>query len=596
MKANQFNTDQVNLLPEGPGVYRFFNRQNQLIYVGKAKNIKKRVSSYFTKYHANRKTSKLVSEIKFIEYTLSQSEFDALLLENNLIKENQPKYNILLRDDKTFPHICILRERFPRIISTRKYNPEMGEYFGPYTSVVAMNNVLDLIRQLYTIRTCSLNLSQENIDAGKFKICLEYHIGNCLGPCENLQTEEDYNEEISQAKHILKGNLTPVRQYFRNHMLNASEQLNFEVAQKYKEKLTLLDKFQVRTTIVNANLSDIDVFSIVSDEQWAFINYLRIKNGAIIFSKTVEVKKKLEEPDEDILSFVAFELRNKYNSEYAEILSNVPLTGLPEGISVQLPKIGDKKKLITLSLKNAIQYKNEKLSSLENTRPKNYETLVKLKNDLKLTHLPKHIECFDNSNLQGSHPVASMVCFRNGSPAKKEYRHFNIKSVEGPNDFASMEEIVFRRYKRLVDEQLALPDLVVIDGGKGQLTSAVKALQRLGVYGKIPLIGIAKRLEEIYFPDDQYPLHISKKSPSLLLLQRIRDEAHRFAITFHRKKRSKSEFKTELESIPGVGKETANKLLKKFKSVKKIKDADPEALSQIVGNSKAAVITAYFKK
>ena len=596
MKSNQFDTDHVNLLPEGPGVYRFFNRQNQLIYVGKAKNIKKRVGSYFTKYHANRKTAKLVSEIQFIEYTLSQSEFDALLLENNLIKENQPKYNILLRDDKTFPHICILNERFPRIISTRKYNPETGEYFGPYTSVVAMNNVLDLIRQLYTIRTCSLQLSQENITAGKFKVCLEYHIGNCLGPCEGLQSEEHYNEEIIQARHILKGNLTPVKQYFRNNMLRASEQLNFEIAQKYKDKIALLDKFQARTTIVNANLSDIDVFSIVSDEQWAFINYLRIKNGAIIFAKTVEVKKKLEEPDEDILSIVAFELRNKYESEFQEILSNVPLTGFPEDISVQLPKIGDKKKLITLSLKNAMQSKNEKLSSLENTRPKNYEVLVKLKNDLKLPQLPKHIECFDNSNLQGSNPVASMVCFKNGSPAKREYRHFNIRTVEGPNDFASMEEIVHRRYKRLVEEKQPLPDLVVIDGGKGQLSSAIKALQELDIYGEIAIVGIAKRLEEIYFPDDQYPLHISKKSPSLLLLQRIRDEAHRFAITFHRKKRSKAEFKTELENIPGVGKETADKLLKKFKSVKKVKEANREALSQIVGRSKAAMIINYFKQ
>ena len=592
MEVPRYSIDQRSSLPNAPGVYKFFTADNELVYVGKAKSIKKRVNSYFSKSHQlNRKTRRLISEIHSMEFTLANSEFDALLLENNLIKQNQPKYNILLKDDKTFPYICIVNERFPRIISTRKFDPTFGEYFGPFSSVVAMKNVLDLLRKLYTIRTCKLNLSQKNIEQGKFKICLEYHIGNCKGPCENLQSATEYNAEIEQAKNILKGNLAIVRNHFKEHMQEASHNLKFEVAQRFKDKIDLLDKFQTKSTVVNPKLSELDVFTIVSEKQVAFVNYLQIKNGAIILAKTVEIKKKLEEADEDILGLVAIELRDQHNSENKEIISNVPvpLTGY---INNTVPKIGDKRKLVELSLKNALEYKREKLKS--SGKQKKNETLLQLKMDLRLPEIPEYIECFDNSNLQGTTPVASMVCFKDGKPSKKDYRHFNIKTVEGPNDFASMKEIVYRRYRRLQDENLPLPQLIVIDGGKGQLSSACEALKEVALYGKIPIIGIAKRLEEIYFPEDSVPIHINKKSPSLFLLQRVRDEAHRFAITFHRQKRSKASFNTELESISGIGKETTNRLLKQFKSTKKIKELSIQQLSEVIGISKAELVYKHF--
>ena len=593
MKGSRFSIDQRSQLPTDPGIYRFYDRQGELIYVGKAKNIRKRVASYFTKkYHVNRKTQQLVKETLQIEFTIANSEFDALLLENNLIKANQPKYNILLKDDKTFPYICIVKERFPRIISTRTYSPATGEYFGPYTSVVAMNSVLDLIRKLYTIRTCKLNLSGKNIAAGKFKICLEYHIGNCLGPCEGLQPEDDYIHEIDQARNILKGNLSIVSRYFNDKMKLASEKLEFERAQKYKEKLELLNKFQARSTIVNPKLTGVDIFTIVTDDsKLTVINYLQIKNGAIILARTVEVKKQEEESDADILSYVAHELRNRHESSNKIIFSNLPFAH-EEGLEVIVPKIGDKKKLVSLSLKNAFEYKKDRASQTKPKKPKS-EILVRLQQDLKLTQLPDHIECFDNSNLQGSNPVASMVCFKDGKPAKKEYRHFNIKTVVGPDDFASMKEIVGRRYKRLLEENRDLPKLIVIDGGKGQLSSACEALKELALYGRIPIIGIAKKLEEIYYPGDSLPLHISKKSPSLMLLQRVRDEAHRFAITFHRVKRSKSTFKTELEEIPGIGAKTADTLLKQFKSVSKIRETSREQLIAAIGKTKAEQVLTY---
>jgi excinuclease ABC subunit C len=578
----------IQRLPDSPGVYRFYNTSQELIYVGKAKNIKKRVNSYFSKsLGLNRKTLRLVSEIENIEYTVADTEFDALLLENNFIKQNQPKYNILLKDDKTFPYICILNERYPRIIYTRKYDPAQGEYFGPYSSVIAMKNVLDLVRKLYSIRTCSLMLSAQNIEQGKFKSCLEYHIGNCKAPCIGLQSDEAYQEEIEQARHILKGNLSIVYQYFKKNMQAAATEMQFEKAQRYKEKLDTLERFQSKSLVVNRDLTDIDVITISSITEYAYINYLRIKEGAIVYSKTVEVKKKLEETDEDILSFAAQEMRVGDNTT---ILSNVPITILEDGTENIIPKIGDKKKLISLSIKNALELKKEREILREGKKSKHLEVLSILQKDLQLTSLPLVIECFDNSNFQGTTPVASMVRFQNGKADKKNYRHFNIKTVTGSNDFASMKEIVGRRYKRILEEAGPLPDLIMVDGGKGQLSSACEALKELELYGKIPIVGIAKRLEEIYYPEDPIPLHINKKSPGLLLLQQVRDEAHRFAITFHRQKRSKATIRTEIEDLKGIGKNTADKLLKHFKSVKKIKDASLEELETIVGKKKAELL------
>ena len=594
MQIPKLTVNQRSMLPNQPGVYKFYNKEDKLIYVGKAKSLRKRVSSYFTKSHQlNRKTRKLISEIVGIAYTIANTEFDALLLENNLIKENQPKYNILLKDDKTFPYICIINERFPRIISTRKFDPTYGEYFGPFSSVAAMKNVLELIRKLYTIRTCKLNLTPKNIQQNKFKVCLEYHIGNCKGPCENLQTEQDYTQEIEQARNILKGNLGVVKTYFKEHMSTAASKLEFETAQLFKDKLGLLEKFQIKSTVVNPKLSELDVFSIVTEKQTAFVNYMQVNNGAITLAKTVEIKKKLDETNDEVLRLVAVELRDQHNSNHKEVISNEELD-LGEGIVNTVPKIGDKKKLLDLSLKNALEYKKEKLTY--SGKKKKNEVLVQMKMDLKLTEIPEHIECFDNSNLQGTNPVASMVCFKDGKPSKKDYRHFNIKTVVGPDDFASMKEIVHRRYQRLLNENAPLPQLIVIDGGKGQLSSACEALKDLDLYGKIPIVGIAKRLEEIYYPEDSIPVHISKKSPSLLLLQRIRDEAHRFAITFHRNKRSSATFNTELESIPGVGKNTTDKLLLNFKSTTKVKSATLEQLTEVVGSQKAQTVYNYFKQ
>lgn len=581
----------VQNLPDAPGVYKFFNADSILIYVGKAKNIKKRVSSYFNKnIGINRKTLRLVSEIKNIEYVISNSEFDALLLENNLIKQNQPKYNILLKDDKTFPYICILKERFPRIIYTRKYTPESGEYFGPYSSVVAMKNVLELVRKLYTIRTCNFLLTEPNIQQGKFKVCLEFHIGNCKGPCEGLQSEDSYLEEIEQARNILRGNLSVVEQYFKKNMSISSEQLDFERAQHFLEKLNLLEKFQTKSLVVNRSLTDIDVITITSTETFGYTNYMQIKEGAIIFSKSIEIKKRLDETDEELLLFSLHELRAQSGSRNQEVFTNTSAPLEFEGVEFVVPKIGDKKKLVDLSMRNALELRKEKEMLRDGKRSKSFEVLRILQEDLRLPSLPRIIECFDNSNFQGTTPVASMVRFKDGKPDKKEYRHFNIKTVVGPDDFASMKEIVGRRYKRIMEENLPLPNLILIDGGKGQLSSACEALKELALYGKVPIVGIAKKLEEIYYPDDSLPLHINKKSPGLLLLQHLRDEAHRFAITFHRNKRSKATIKTGLEDIPGIGKETANKLLKHFKSTKKITAASLEELSGIIGHQKATLI------
>lgn len=583
--------DYALLLPDAPGVYRFYSAQHELIYVGKAKSLKKRVSSYFNKSSGlNRKTLKLVSEINAIEYTVANSEFDALLLENNFIKQNQPKYNILLKDDKTFPYLCILNERFPRIISTRKYLPEQGEYFGPYASVTAMKSVLELVRKLYTIRTCTLPLTHANIEQKKFKVCLEFHIGNCKGPCEGLQNEYDYQQDIDQARHILKGNLSKVEQYFQHHMQVASESLSFEQAQKFKDKLNLLDRFQSKSLVVNRNLTDIDVISIASKNDYAYINYMQVKEGAIVFSKTLEVKKKLDEPDDELLTYALVSLREQTNSSHREVISNLPITLISTDIANTIPKIGDKKKLLSLSLKNAWEMQHERELVRGEKRSRQAEVIQILQKDLHLPHPPLIIECFDNSNFQGSSPVASMVRFVNAKADRKNYRHFNIKTVTGSNDFESMKEIVGRRYRRILEEEGELPNLILVDGGKGQLSSACEALKELDLYGKVPIAGIAKRLEEIYYPEDPVPLHISKKSPGLLLLQQIRDEAHRFAITFHRKKRDKSTLKTEFDELQGIGEKTITKLLRQFKSIKKIKEASFEELEEIVGKAKAQLI------
>ncbi|HMG92235.1 MAG TPA: excinuclease ABC subunit UvrC [Chryseolinea sp.] len=581
----------VHRLPESPGVYKFYSDDDILIYVGKAKNIKKRVTSYFTKnLGVNRKTLKLVSEINRIDFTVSNTEFDALLLENNFIKQNQPKYNILLKDDKTFPYICILKERFPRIIYTRKYNTSQGEYFGPFSSVVAMKNVLELIRKLYSIRTCNLLLSQQNIEQKKFKVCLEYHLGNCKGPCEGLQDERSYLEEIELARNILKGRISIVYQFFTNQMKTAATSMEFERAQRYKEKLDTLERFQSKSLVVNRDLTDIDVFTITSMEDYAYVNYMQIKEGSIIYSKTLELKKKLDEDDDELLSISAVELREQTRSTNTLILSNIAITVLEENVENVVPQIGDKKKLLSLSIKNALELRKEREIFREGKKSKQKEILTILQKDLQLRSLPSVIECFDNSNIQGTTPVASMVRFVQGKPDKKGYRHFNIKTVEGANDFASMKEIVSRRYKRLIEEAEPLPDLIVVDGGKGQLSSACEAMKEVGIYGQIPVIGIAKKLEEIYYPEDPLPLHINKKSPGLLLLQQIRDEAHRFAIKFHRQKRSKGQIKTAIEGLEGIGEKTALKLLKHFKSVKKIKEATFEEVEKIVGRAKAEII------
>lgn len=597
MQSSSFLPEDHQTLPDHPGVYKYFNEENELIYVGKAKSLKKRVSSYFNKNTGvNLKTRRMVKEIVRIEITLVDSELDALLLENNLIKKIQPKYNILLRDDKTYPYLLITKENFPRIFPTRKLIPKRGTYFGPFASVKAMNNVLDLIRELFTIRTCSLDLSYIKINEGKYKVCLEYHIGNCQGPCVGKQKETDYLKDLEHAKHILKGNLGIAKSYFKQEMQLLAENLEFEKAQKMKEKLDLLEKYQAKSLITNPSISNLDVCTLVTDEKYAYVNYMRVKNGAMITSKNVELKKRLDESEEELLITALIRLQDQFQSNAEEILVNIEPENPIDGLQLTVPKIGDKKKLIELSLKNALYYKKEKALLQGLNQDKKDRVIKQLQQDLSLQEIPDHIECFDNSNIQGTSPVASMVCFLNGKPAVKEYRHFHIKTVEGPNDFASMKEIVGRRYKRLLEEEKPLPKLVVIDGGKGQLSSAVEALAELGIYGKMPIISIAKRLEEIYFPGDSYPIHIDKKSESLKLLQRIRDEAHRFAITFHRKVRSKNAFGTQLTAIPGIGEGTAERLLKHFKSVKKIKEASEEQLTEVVGSSKAKTLMEWKEK
>ncbi|CAM4141355.1 excinuclease ABC subunit C [Cytophagaceae bacterium 50C-KIRBA] len=578
-------------LPEEPGVYRYFDVHNTIIYIGKAKNLKNRISSYFVnpKNH-DTKTRRLVQQISKLEFTIVHSEFDALLLENTLIKQFQPKYNILLRDDKTYPFICLSHERFPRLLTARRIDHKMGTYYGPFANPKSMNALLEMLHQLFPIRTCSLALKQSSIDDGKFKVCLEYHIGNCKGPCENLQSEDEYLQYIEQITQILKGHYQKPKQFFVEKMQTAAEKLAFEQAQEWKEKWQLLENFQAKSTVVNPAIHDVDVFSIVSDEQLSYINFMKVINGTITQSQTWEVKKKLNEEEADVLTMLIWEKRDEFHSSAKEIISNIPMAIEFQGVKNNIPQMGDKRKLLDMSLKNVLYFRKEKAdrkAAEESGGDRKMRILLTLKNDLHLSKLPQRIECFDNSNLQGTNPVSAMVCFLQGVPAKKEYRLFTPKTVEGPNDFATMTEVVGRRYSRLLEEEAELPDLIIIDGGKGQLSAACDALKAIGIYSQIPIIGIAKRLEEIYFPEDSLPLYIDKKSESLKLIQQLRDEAHRFGITAHRNKRSKNFIVSHLEELDGIGKLTAQKLLKKFGTIKHIDEAPMEELEKVLGKMKA---------
>ena len=582
-------SEAIRQLPLDPGIYRFFDKEDRLIYVGKAKELRKRVSSYFGSHGThNRKTIRLVEEIRRIEYTVTPTEFDALLLENSFIKEYQPRYNFLLKDDKTYPYLCVLNERFPRIIATRKYEPGRGEYFGPYANAAAMKSVLDLLRRLYTIRTCSLTLSEENIQAGKFKVCLEYHIGNCKGPCIGQVPEQDYQADLRQVRQILRGRLREIHDHFHQEMLSASDRLEFEKAEHFRRRIDLLSRFQSRNTVVNRDLSDLDVITIQSDERRAWINFMQVREGAVIFSTNREIEKKLDEADTDIIATVYHDIRRSCPDQNHLILTNVDFDHHPQ-TDLVIPQIGDKKKLIELSLENA-HTQREKRENQEPMRRQDRQLLEQAQKDLSLRELPVAIECFDNSNLQGTSPVAAMVRFQNGKPAKSEYRHYNIKTVTGPDDFASMKEIITRRYTRLVAEEQPLPQLIIVDGGKGQLSAACEALQSMDLYGKIPIIGIAKNLEEIFFPGDSLPLLLSKRSTTLRLIQQMRDEAHRFGITFHRKKRSKGQLRSQADEIAGIGKATMEKLLRHYRSLKKIREAPLEELAGLVGMSKAQAL------
>ncbi|MET7028555.1 excinuclease ABC subunit UvrC [Sediminicola luteus] len=581
----------LTTLPSSPGVYQFYDSNDKILYVGKAKDLKKRVSSYFSKTHEIGKTRVLVKKIRDIKHIVVATESDALLLENNLIKKYQPRYNVLLKDDKTYPWICIKNERFPRIFPTRRHIKDGSEYFGPYTSMKTVKTLLELIKSVYPLRTCNYDLSQEKIEAGKYKVCLEYHLGNCKGPCEGYQTQEEYHQEIQDIREIIKGNFKSSLQYFKNQMKTYAEEMRFEEAQQIKEKIDVLENYEVKSTIVNPNINNVDVFSIVSDDLYAYVNFLQISHGSIVRSHTLEIKKKLDEEDQDLLALAIVEIRQRFNSFSRELYVPFEVTTEP-GLKITIPKMGDKKKILELSERNAKYFRQERFKQEKIIDPNRHANriMAQMQKDLRLSEEPRHIECFDNSNIQGTNPVAACVVFKDGKPSKKDYRHYNIKTVEGPDDFASMEEVVFRRYKRLLNEAEPLPQLIVIDGGKGQLSSALKSLDLLGLRGKIAIIGIAKRLEEIYFPGDSIPLYLDKKSESLKIIQQLRNEAHRFGITFHRNKRSKGAINSELEGIEGIGEKTAQDLLKTFKSVKRIKEASVEDLAKTVGAAKAKKI------
>ncbi|MFC4741066.1 excinuclease ABC subunit UvrC [Flavobacterium ponti] len=588
---------QIQSLPDNPGVYQYYDKDDKILYVGKAKNLKKRVSSYFTKSHDNYKTSVLVKKIVSIKHIVVATESDALLLENNLIKKLQPRYNILLKDDKSYPWICIKNEPFSRIFPTRRMVKDGSEYYGPYTNFKIVNTILEMIKELYPLRTCNYDLSQANIKSGKYKVCLEYHIGNCKGPCEGLESLENYQKQVEAIRQILKGNFKDSLKEFKIQMKELAEDMQFEAAQKVKEKIEVLENYQAKSTVLNPKLSNIDVFSIVSDETMAYVNFLQISHGAIVRSHTMEIKKKLEETDEELLELAVVEIRERFRLNSKEIILPFPLS-LGENLKITVPQLGDKRQILDLSIRNAKYYRMDQLKQIKIVDPDRHTNriMAQMKKDLRLSVEPRHIECFDNSNIQGTNPVAACVVFKDGKPSKKDYRHFNIKTVEGPDDFASMEEVVFRRYKRLIDENEPLPQLIIIDGGKGQLSSALKSIDALGLRGKIAIVGIAKRLEELFYPGDSAPLYLDKKSETLKVIQFLRNEAHRFGITHHRDKRSKAALTNSLESIPGIGEKTMITLLKHFKSVKRLQLASEKEISDVVGLSKAKKITEFYKE
>jgi len=583
-------------LPNKPGIYQHIDKDGKILYIGKAKDLKKRVASYFNKNLQNFRLESLVRKVVDIRIIVTETELDALLLENSLIKEHQPKYNINLKDDKTYPWIVIKKERFPRIFYTRQKWNDGSEYFGPYPSVKVMKAVLELIRQIHPLRTCSLNLKEGSIQNGKFQRCLEFHLGNCLGPCEGLQSEEEYNYEVLLAREIITGRLSSVKKLLLEKMQSAAELLQFEEAQALKEKAGLLDQYQSKSTVVSPSITNVDVFSAMTDATYGYVNYFLVVDGAILRSHTIEFKRKLEESEEELLRIAIPELRLRFGSESKEILLSHDCDLALDGIQIHVPQRGDKKRLVDLSLKNARYFRLEKLKNVQLTDPDRHTNRImeQMKLDLRLKSEPRHIECFDNSNFQGSDAVSACVVFKDGRPAKSEYRHFNVKTVEGPDDFATMEEVVFRRYRRLLDENAPLPELVLIDGGKGQLSAAMKSIRKLGLEGQIAVLGIAKRLEELFFPGDSIPLYLDKRSETLKVLQQLRNEAHRFGITHHRNKRDKNTLSNELEEIEGIGPSTAEKLLTQFKSIKRLETATLEELSEWVGQSKAQRIKNYF--
>ena len=586
---------KLKTIPEQPGVYQYFDATGVIIYIGKAKNLKKRVSSYFNKTQDNAKTRILVRKIEEIKYIVVASDIDALLLENSLIKKYQPKYNIQLKDDKTYPWICIKKEPFPRVFSTRRVVKDGSSYFGPYPNVKVVSTLLELIKELFQLRSCALDLSPNKVNAHRYKVCLEYHIGNCHAPCIGKQSESDYQQMVHQIESILKGQLHLVTQYLKSEMLNFSTLYRFEDAQRIKEQLQLLENYRSKSTIVSPKIEAVDVITGIQDEKSFFVNYLVISNGTIIHALTLEIARKLEETLEEVITHALLNFRERFTSTSKEVLTEIELGDFPDFKCV-VPQIGDKKHLIELSLRNTKFYKLEKLKHEKITDPEKHSTriLERLKLDLRLKELPVHIECFDNSNIQGTNAVSACVVFKNAKPSKKDYRHFNVKTVEGPDDFATMEEVVYRRYARLLNENQSLPNLVIIDGGKGQLGAALKALERLDLRGKLPIIGIAKRLEELFFPGDQYPLYLDKRSESLKLIQQLRNEAHRFGITHHRNKRSTAAFQSELQQIPGIGEKTFELLMKTFKSISMIQSASKEELEKVVGLAKAQIIRGYF--
>ncbi len=595
--ANFDHREALEKIPHKPGIYQYYDESNSLLYIGKAKDLRNRVSSYFNNDRVNAKTKVLVSKIRDIKITIVDTEIDAWLLENALIKQHQPRYNILLKDDKTFSSICIKKERFPRIFPTRRIIKDGSTYLGPYASGRMMQTILEVIKNVFPLRNCNLALTEANIQAGKFKVCLEYQIGNCKGPCQGFQTLDDYEENIKAIKEILRGNINPILQELKGEMNEAAASMNFELANVYKEKMETLENYQSKSTVVSTTIDNVDVFSISSDEKLAFVNYLKVNNGAITQSHTIELRKKLDESDEELLLIAISDMRSRFESNAKEIIVPFELEmSVDDRLKFTVPKLGDKKNLLDLSLKNALFFRKSKIEQYEKLNPevRTERLLLQLQKDLRLNQLPVHIECFDNSNFQGKYPVSAIVVFKNAKPSKKDYRHFHVKTVEGPNDFATMEEAVYRRYKRLLEENEPLPQLVVIDGGKGQLSSAMASLKKLGIEKKLTVIGIAKRLEEIYYPGDSLPLYIDKKSESLKIIQQLRDEAHRFGITFHRKLRDKGTLVSELESIEGIGKTTVEKLLSKFKSVKKIKEAKPEDLLIVLNSKQLQALQNYF--